>query len=47
MKYAERVISSGDENVKTNAGIVIEICLSINKYLKRIFMRQEMKKKSE
>ena len=33
MKYAERVIASKDEQVKTNAGTVIEICLNINKKL--------------
>ena len=33
LKYAERVIASKDEHVKTNAGTVIEICLNINKEL--------------
>ncbi len=31
--YAEKAIASGDENVKTNAGTVIGICLDINEEL--------------
>lgn len=31
--YAERAVASGDENIKTNAGTVIGICLDINKNL--------------
>ena len=30
MHYAERAVASGDENIKTNAGTVIEVCLDIN-----------------
>ena len=41
MKYAERVISSRDENVKTNSGTVIEICLSVNKKLEKQIKEDE------
>ncbi|MBR0169006.1 MAG: hypothetical protein IJQ08_10060 [Synergistaceae bacterium] len=41
LKYAERVIASKDEHVKTNAGTVIEICLSINKELDRQIKEDE------
>ena len=41
MKYAKRVIASGDENVKTNAGTVIEICLNINKKLDKQIKEDE------
>ena len=41
MKYAKRVITSGDENVKTNAGTVIEICLNINKKLDKEIKEDE------
>ena len=41
LKYAERVILSGDEQVKTNAGTVIEICLNINKKLDREIKEDE------
>lgn len=41
VKYAERVILSGDEYVKTNAGTVIEICLNINKELDRQIKEDE------
>lgn len=33
MHYAERAVASGDENIKTNAGTVIGVCLDINKNL--------------
>lgn len=41
VKYAERVIASKDEHVKTNAGTVIEICLNINKKLDREIKEDE------
>ena len=41
MKYAKRVIASEDENVKTNAGTVIEICLNINKKLDKQIKEDE------
>ena len=31
--YAERAVASGDENIKTNAGTVIGVCLDINEKL--------------
>lgn len=33
LHYAEKAIASGDDNIKTNAGTVISICLDINKNL--------------
>lgn len=41
MEYAKRAIASGDENIKTNAGTVIEICLNINKELDRKIKEDE------
>lgn len=33
MHYAKRAVASGDENIKMNAGTVIEVCLDINENL--------------
>ena len=33
LHYAEKAVASGDENIKSNAGTVISICLDINKNL--------------
>ena len=41
VEYAKRAIASGDENIKTNAGTVIEICLNINKELDRQIKEDE------
>ena len=36
IEYVEKAIQSGDENIKENAGTVIEICLSVNEKLKEV-----------
>ena len=41
VEYAKRAIASGDENVKVNAGTVIEICLNINKKLNKEIKEDE------
>ncbi len=41
VEYAKRAIASGDENVRTNAGTVIEVCLNINKELDREIKEDE------
>lgn len=46
MKYAERAISSGDENIKINAGTVIEICLNIDKKLNEQIKKDEVMHKT-
>lgn len=42
VEYAKRAIASGDENIKTNAGTVIEICLNINKRLDKEIKEDEV-----
>ena len=34
VEYVEKALASADENIKENAGTVIEICLSVNEKLK-------------
>ena len=41
LKYAEKVIANGDENVRTNAGTVVKICLNINKRLDKEIKEDE------